>query len=378
METMKKVLIVSSNSHSLLNFRRELVESFLGCNLSVVACAPIDENTKYLIEKFEKLNIKFEPFDIRNNSKNIFFDLFNIINFIKIIKSNKIDCIFSYHMKPVIYGSILASLLGLKHIYSMVTGLGYVFTENKSISISMTRALLKRLLSFSLLLNKKVFFQNKDDFELICTTKKLKNSSVMINGSGVNVDFFRFTDVPKALSFLFVGRLLIHKGINEYIEAAKILKKKYPDLSFKVAGGFHSNPSSISRTKLEKWIQEGIIDYLGDVHEMLPIFQNASVCVLPSYREGCPRSLLEAMAVGRAIITTDAPGCRDTVVENHNGYLVPIKNSTLLSEAMEKFIATPELVKAMGLKSRQLAEEKYDVHKVNKKILEGMGLSKAL
>jgi len=278
-------------------------------------------------------------------------------------------------MKPVIYGSILASLLGLKHIYAMVTGLGYMFTENKGISIPMARILLKRLLSFSLLLNKKVFFQNIDDFDFICTSKKLKNSSVIINGSGVDVDFFKFTDVPKTLSFLFVGRLLAHKGIYEYIEAARILKKKYPDLSFKVAGGIHSNPSSISRSKLDKLIQEGTIEYLGDVHEMLPVFQDSSVCVLPSYREGCPRSLLEAMAVGRAIITTDAPGCRDTVVENHNGYLVPIKNSTQLSEAMEKFIETPTLVKEMGLKSRHLAEEKYDVHKVNKKILEGMGLS---
>lgn len=372
---MKKVLVVSSNSHSLLNFRRELLESFLGCNLSVVACAPIDENTPYLIAKLETLNIKFEPFDIRNNSKNIFFDLINLIRFTKIIKSNKIDCLFSYHMKPVIYGSILASLLGLKHIYSMVTGLGYVFTENKSISISIARVLLKRLLSFSLLLNKKIFFQNKDDFDFICTSKKLKNSSVIINGSGVDVDFFRFTEVPKTLSFLFVGRLLAHKGIYEYIEAAKILKKKYPDLSLKVAGGMHSNPSSISRSMLEKWTQEGIIEYLGDVHEMLPIFQEGSVCVLPSYREGCPRSLLEAMAVGRAIITTDAPGCRDTVVDNHNGYLIPVKNSIQLSEAMEKFIKNPGLAKEMGLNSRRLAEEKYDVRKVNKKILEGMGLS---
>lgn len=371
---MKKVLIVSSNSHSLLNFRLELLESFLGCDLSVVACAPIDGSTQYLIEKFEKLNIKFEPFDIRNSSKNIFYDLFNVIRFIKIIKSNNIDCLFSYHMKPVIYGSILASLLGLKHIYSMVTGLGYVFTENKGISISIARVLLKRLLSFSLLLNKTVFFQNKDDFDFICTGKKLKNSSVIINGSGVDVNFFRFTETPKTLSFLFVGRLLVHKGIYEYIEAARILKKKFPHLSFKVAGGFHANPSSISGSELKKWIQEGIIEYLGEVKEMLPVFQEASVCVLPSYREGCPRALLEAMAVGRAIITTDTPGCRDTVVDNHNGYLIPIKNSTRLAEAMEKFIEMPALVKEMGLKSRHLAEEKYDVHKVNKKILEGMGL----
>jgi glycosyltransferase involved in cell wall biosynthesis len=369
---MKKILIVSSNSHSLLNFRRELLESFLECNLSVVVCTPIDNNTKYLIEAFEKLNIKVVPLEIRNNSKNILYDLFTIFNFIKTIKSNKIDSLFCYHMKPVVYGSIIAYLLGLKHIYSMVTGLGFVFTENKDISI--LRVLLRKLLSLSLSLNKKVFFQNKDDFEFICTSKKLTNSSVMINGSGVDVDFFKFTDVPETLSFLFVGRLLVHKGIYEYVEASRILKKKYPNISFKVAGGFHSNPTSISENELKKWIQEGVIEYLGEVHEMLPVFQETSVCVLPSYREGCPRSLLEAMAVGRAVITTDAPGCRDTVIEGHNGYLVPVKSVIELSEAMEKFIKNPSKAKEMGLKSRRLAEEKFNVHKVNKVILENMGL----
>lgn len=368
------ILMVSSNSHSLLNFRRELLERFLERNFSVVVSAPVDEHTKYLVEIFEKLKIKFVPFEIQNNRKNIFFDLLSIFNLIKIIKSNKIDCIFCYHMKPVIYGSIVARALGLKHIYAMITGLGYVFTENEGFSISMTRSLLEKLLLFSLLLNKKVFFQNKDDFDFICNSERLKNSSVIVNGSGVDVDFFKLTDIPKTLSFLFVGRLLVHKGIYEYVGAARILKKKYPHVSFKIAGGFHSNPTAISEGDLKNWIQEGIIDYLGDVHDMLPIFQASSVCVLPSYREGCPRSLLEAMAVGRAIITTDTPGCRETVIENENGYLVPIKNIKKLSEAMEKCIHSPSLMKEMGLKSRHLAEEKFNVHKVNKVILEGMGL----
>lgn len=367
-----KILMIASDSRSLLNFRRELLERFLDFNLSVVVSSPIDENTGILIETLEKLNIKFIPVKLKNNGKNIFFDFISIINIFNIIKSNKIDCVFSYHMKPVIYGSIVARVLGLKQIYAMVTGLGYVFTETKEISI--TRNLLKRLLSLSLSYNKKVFFQNKDDFYFICKNEKLKNKSLIINGSGVDVDFFKFTDAPQTLSFLFVGRLLVHKGIYEYVEAARILKKKYPHLSFKVAGGFHPNPSSIAESDLKSWIQEGVIDYLGESHDMLPIFQNASVCVLPSYREGCPRALLEAMAVGRAIITTDAPGCRDTVLENENGCLVPVKNVNQLSEAMEKFIHNPSLAKQMGLKSRRLAEDKFNVHKVNKVILENMGL----
>ena len=172
-----------------------------------------------------------------------------------------------------------------------------------------------------------------------------------------------------------MGRLLRHKGIYEYVEAARLLKQHYPHVSFKIAGGFHPNPSAVSKSTLENWIQEGVVEYLGEQQEMLPIFQEASVCVLPSYREGCPRSLLEALSVGRPVITTDAPGCRDTVIDNDNGYLVPVKSVTELVNAMEKFIKNPSSVKDMGIKSRRLAEEKYNVHKVNKQILEDMELS---
>lgn len=369
---MKKILIVSSNSHSLLYFRRELIESFLSRDIAVVLCCPEDKEFHTLHETFKDYNVAIVAIHMRNTSKNIFHDVKILINLISIIRKNKIDGIFLYHMKPIIYGSLAAKIRGIKNIYAMITGLGYVFTENNGQSAMGT--LLKNLLSFSLSFNKKVFFQNRDDLEFLCRNKALKNRAVVINGSGVDVDFFKFTEPPKKTSFLFVGRLLKHKGIYEYLEAARTLKKKYPSLSFKVAGGFHSNPSAISKNELEKWIEEGIIEYLGDVRGMLPVFQEASVCVLPSYREGCPRSLLEAMSVGRAIITTDAPGCRDTVIENENGYLVPVKNIPYLLEMMEKFIEQPSLAKEMGYKSRLFAEEKYSVHKVNKIILESMGL----
>lgn len=369
---MNKILIVSSSAYSLLNFRRELIQSLLEHHLSVIVCSARDEKFSALVETFEQMDVKVVPLKIRNTSKNIFFDFLTMINLMHIIKKNQIDGVLCYHMKPVIYGSLAARLLGLTRIYAMMTGLGYAFTENKA---SLTRAFLKKLLSFSLSLNEKVFFQNKDDFNFLCKSEKQKRSAVIINGSGVDVDFFRFTDLPKTLSFLFVGRLLGHKGIREYVEAAKVLKKKYPSVSFKVAGGFHPNPSSISQEELEDWIQEGVITYLGEVQEILPVLQASSVCVLPSYREGCPRSLLEAMSVGRPLITTDAPGCRETVVENENGYLVPVSNVPHLVKAMERFIKTPSLAKKMGLKSRLLAEEKYNVHKVNEKILKTMGVS---
>lgn len=371
---MHKILVVAGDSRSLLNFRLELLERFVDQGLSVAVCAPVDNNTPQLIETLEKLNIKVIPLRIQNSSKNIVFDLLTFVDLAKIIRSNKIDTVFCYHIKPVIYGSLVAYVMGVKNIYSMITGLGYIFTEDESNTLSWARGILKKLLTFSLSLNKKIFFQNKDDIKFVCKTEALKSRSILINGSGVNIKRFKLTQIPDSLSFVFVGRLLLHKGIHEYVAAAKILKKKYPNVIFKVAGGIHSNPSAISETQLRQWVEEGTIDYLGDVPDILPVLQNSSVCVLPSYREGCPRSLLEAMAVGRAIVTTDAPGCRDTVIEGENGYLVPVKNSAQLAQAMEKLIQNPLLVNEMGQKSRSLAEEKYDVHKVNQVILEGMGL----
>lgn len=369
---MNKLLMISSNSHSILHFRMELIEEFLLRKISIIVCAPQDADFDILKEKLRSKKVTLIPININNTSFKIYNDIHLLSEIYTIIKNNQVNSVFLFHMKPVIYGSLIARLLGLRHVYSMITGLGYVFTEEKHVSL--VKFILKKILYFALSLNAKVFFQNKEDFHLLCDHKPLGNSSVIINGSGVNLNTFQFTPLPETFSFLFVGRLLRHKGIYEYIDAVRILKRKYPYVSFKVAGGFHSNPSSVSLSDLEDWIQEGIIDYLGEVKDMLPVFQGSSVCVLPSYREGCPRSLLEAMSVGRAVITTDAPGCRDTVDKDENGVLVPVKNVSRLVEAMEGIIKDPSLLKEMGLKSRLLAESKFDVHTINEKILANMKL----
>jgi len=168
--------------------------------------------------------------------------------------------------------------------------------------------------------------------------------------------------------------LLKDKGIAEYAEAARIIKAKYPETRFMLLGGFHPYPLAIKEDNLRDWVNEGIIEYLGSAADVRPVIGEADVYVLPSYREGTPRSTLEAMAMGRPVITTDAPGCRETVVEGMNGYLVPVKDVQALTEAMERFIREPELVEKMGKESRRIAEEKYDVHKVNEVINKAMGL----
>ena len=168
--------------------------------------------------------------------------------------------------------------------------------------------------------------------------------------------------------------MLISKGIREYVEAAKIVKSTYAQARFLVVGGLDESPDSIKQEDLENWQDEGIIDYNGWTDDVRPYLETCCVYVLPSYREGTPRSVLEAMAIGRAIITTDAPGCRETVEDKVNGYIVPVRDINALVDAMKSFIEAPELIEKMGMESRKIAEVKYDVHKVNEVINKAMGL----
>ena len=158
------------------------------------------------------------------------------------------------------------------------------------------------------------------------------------------------------------------------MEAARIIKAKYPGVLFRLVGWFDDNPTSIKKEDLDLWMEDGIIDYLGRLEDVRPAITASSVYVLPSYREGTPRTVLEAMSMGRPVITTDAPGCRETVIDGENGFLIPIKDVNALVQAMERFILQPELVVKMGKRSREIAEVKYDVHKVNTVIMQAMGL----
>lgn len=371
---MKTLLVVASNSHSVIHYKREFFESLRAQNVSIVVCTPLDANTPHLIKTFKK-GISLVPLKLDNTKKNLWADIGTLFQLAKIIKQYQIDAVFSYHMKPVVYTSLIARMRGVKNIYSMITGLGYAFTIPDKWQTHVLRAFLMTLLRFSLGFNTRIFFQNTDDLNLICHSSKLRKKAVAVKGEGINLTLFPFSPLPQALSFLFAGRLLTHKGIEEYVKAARILKRKYPHVSFKIAGGFHSNPAVISKKALDGWIKEGIIDYLGDVTDILPVLQDASVCVLPSYREGCPRVLSEAMAVGRALITTDAPGCRDTVIEGRNGYLVPIQDADKLKEAMEDLINNPSRLQTMGEESRSLAQEQFDVRKINQILFHEMGLN---
>lgn len=281
----------------------------------------------------------------------------------------------SYTIKPVIYGSLAARLAGIKNIYSLVTGLGYAFTERNS-KARLINKIVRTLLKIALKYNKTVFFQNPDDKDLF-TDKHLLTSpeqACIVNGSGVDLNYYSRQQLPAQTSFLLISRLIKSKGIIEYVNAAKIVKEKYPHIKFQLAGWIDSNPSAIKQTLLDEWVDSGVIDFLGRLDDVRPALKECSIYVLPSYREGTPRTVLEAMATGRPVITTDTPGCRETVQDGFNGYLVPVKSIEELSQKMLLLIENSELAIKMAENSYTVAQEKYDVHKVNYEIMSKMNL----
>jgi glycosyltransferase involved in cell wall biosynthesis len=369
---MARVLIVAGLGSSLLRFRGDLIKSWLDMGHQVFAAAPGNDI------KFElaQMDVVYHDIPLERTGLNLLSDLRLALTLRRLILMHKPEYLFLYTIKPVIYGSLSAFLCRKVKVFSMITGLGYVFTGNpkqggclKNLVVFLYRLALKR--------NQAVLFQNPDDEHFFIENKIVSTRKVnRVNGSGVNVDYFYYVEpLINPVCFLLIARLLKEKGIMEYVEAARLIRMRYPDTKFRIVGWvFEKNPSAIDESLLKQWSEEGIVELTGETDDVRPYIAEASVYVLPSYREGTPRTVLEAMAMGRPIITTDAPGCRETVIEGVNGYMVPVKDHISLAQVMEQFILEPELIIRMGVESRRLAETKYDVHKVNLTINRIMGL----
>tara|TARA_B100000963_G_C22463002_1_gene596548 strand:+ start:58 stop:933 length:876 start_codon:yes stop_codon:yes gene_type:complete len=288
------------------------------------------------------------------------------------MKKIKPNYFLGYTHKPVIYGNLAAWMAGVNKQFALITGLGYTFQSQ----ILWLNHLLQFLYRISMRRVEKVFFQNPDDetlFQNLGIIKTSDQKSVVVNGSGVDLKKFNIASFPKKIQFLLIARLLGDKGVREYFKAAKAVRKNHPDIKFGLVGWIDNHPDAISKKELDDSIDAGDIFFYGRMDDVKPAISESSVYVLPSYREGTPRTVLEAMAMGRPIITTDAPGCKETVKDGINGYIVKVKSSQALVEAMLCFIEQPELIESMGNSSRKIAEEKYDVDKVNKHMMIEMG-----
>jgi glycosyltransferase involved in cell wall biosynthesis len=307
-------------------------------------------------------------------------DLIDTIRLTQQLRGLKPDLAFSYFIKPVIYGSIAAALAGVRRRYAMIAGLGYVYTSDGS-SPTLTRRAIRvatsalYLLAFKLC--HRVFFQNEDDLqEFVCGGLINAERTRLINGSGVDLDRFRPVEpIDWPPTFLMMARLLREKGISEYAEAARIVRTMHPEARFILLGATDPNPGGLSRRRVEGWVADGVVEWHGHVNDVRPWIASSSVYVHPSYREGKPRSTQEAMAMGRPIITTDAPGCRDTVDDGVNGFLVPVRDSKALARAILRFIEDPSLIPRMGAESRRLAELRFDARVISEMILDNLGIA---
>lgn len=366
----KSIVFISSFPESLINFRLHLIKTFLANGFHVTAIAPHDENT---MAKLKSIGVDYVSIELERNGYNPLKDFIYITRLYLALKKIKPDYIFSYTIKPVIYGNLAAKASGVPHIFSMLTGTGYAFS-NTTLKSKLIGFIAQRLFRFSLRHSEVIFFQNKDNLHEFVAKKLISHTqkTAVINGSGVDINQFHVTALPHALSFLMIARLLGDKGVREYAAAAKQIKELYPEVTCFLVGWIDTNPNAIKQTELDEWIKSGYVIYLGKLSDVREAINNCSVYVLPSYAEGTPRTVLESMAMGRPVITTDVPGCRETVIENQNGFLIPPRDVDALVKSMRYFIDHPEKIMSMGQQSREIAEEKYDVNKVNDSILTAM------
>lgn len=373
-QAKKKIVLVVNLTESILLFRLSLLVDLRknGCDVEVFS--PTYDVA--VVNELKKYDIEFSQIKMSRTGINPFNEFIALIDFYRLFRKKKPDMVLNYTLKPIIYSSLSAYLAKVPCIASMLTGFGSIFlgTELKT---KLIRLLVKPLFRMALKCNNKIFALNPDIIKIFTQLGVLDiNKTVLINGEGLDIDYYRVELLPQSSEpiFLIITRLIRDKGIYEYVEAAKIIKKKYPKARFLIVGYLDTNPTALTKKELDKLLADGVVEYLGKLEDVRAVIAQSSVYVLPSYGEGMPRSILEAMAMGRPIITTDVPGCRETVVDGRNGFLVPVKNVEKLSEAMEKFILNPDIISKMGRESRRMAEEKYDVRKVNQVILKTIGI----
>lgn len=360
-----RILFLSNDIAYLYNFRGPLIRAFRDKGYEVLAVAP---PTNPVIEaNLRALRVDFEGWNLRKTGRNPVEELRSILNLVSIFRRFRPDIFFGYTIKPVIYGTLISYALGVQRRVVMITGLGYAFLPGEGITKTLIRQIVFIGYRLALKRSSLVIFQNQDDIDLFRQLCLLSSRIPVtkVNGSGVDIHYFAATPLPPGPPrFLLVARLLRDKGIYEFIEAARVVKRKLPKAQFVLVGKADSNPAAVPSADLETWTAEGIVEYRGYLDDPYPEFCAAHVFVLPSYREGTPRTCLEAMSSGRAIITTDVPGCRETVLEGENGLLVPARDAAALADAMWRLAENLELAGVMGGRGRRIAEERFDLRKV--------------
>jgi glycosyltransferase involved in cell wall biosynthesis len=368
LKTRPKIIVVANTTWNIYNFRLPLLQSLEKRGYQIVVIAPLDEHIIYLNDLQNGSHLPVHS--LNRKGMNPFKDFFFFLELSRLYRREKPDLIIHYTIKPNIYGSFAAFLQRIPSI-CVVTGLGYSFIHNGWVK-KVTDALYR----LSFLSAQKVLFENQDDRALFIENRLSQAvQSVATKGCGVDTNYFKpqkrtRTDDRKV--FIFIGRLLYDKGITEFVAAARWVRQQDPNADFWVLGELDDdNLAAVSEELLTDWIETGVIKYYGNVADVRPYLADADVVVLPSYREGMPRAILEGLSMGKAVITTDAAGCRETVEEGKNGFLVPVGRVSELANYMHHFCKMPAAeIAEMGAISRQKAVQEFDQAIINQTIVQ--------
>ncbi len=373
-----RILVVGGYAPSLIAFRGHLLARMVELGHTVVAAAT--DGTDRIRSQLGAIGVEYHELPLHRTGMNPIADARFFLELRRLIRKTSPDLFLGYTVKPVIYGCLAAQLARVPRSYAMITGLGYALLSQETTPRRALRALVSRMYRVALGGSSAVILQNPDDLDYFRTNRIIDHDkpAFVTHGSGVDLDHFRpAPPIEDSLVFLLIGQLHEDKGVVQFVEAARLIRESHPHVRFQLLGSLDRKPATISRDQLAAWLRSGVVEYLGRVDDVRPVLAQASVFVLPSYREGTSRAALEALAMGRPIIATDVPGNREVVVDGENGFLVPVRDASGLRAAMNHFIDDPTLVAPMGRRSRRLAEEKYDVHFVNEDILRVLGLESA-
>ena len=351
---MTTVFVSANSSWNIVHFRVGLLREFANAGYRIVVAAPPDEHS----DEIRELGFDFHPLPMSRSGMNPVADAMLLVRYRRLMREIRPHAFLGYTIKPNLYGSLAAAGIGAITI-NTITGLGTSFLRS-----SLLRVLAMRLYKAGLRRSHRVFFQNHDDLHLFLSEQIVTpEQAALVPGSGIDLNRFQVAPEPPAgpLVFLFIGRLLRDKGIREFVDAARLVRRDLPDAIFRIVGAFDpDNRTSVTEPELNRWIDGGAIEYQGSIDDVRGQVAASAAVVLPSYREGLPRTLLEGAAMGRPLVATDVPGCREIVEEGVTGALCRPRDASSLAQAMLRIARlTPELRHRLGLAARRRVEEQF-------------------
>jgi glycosyltransferase involved in cell wall biosynthesis len=373
-----RIVVIGGWAPSLIKFRGPLLAAMVERGHEVIALAPdggLDGGD--LGSELARIGVRYQPIELERTGIDPRSDVRAIAALVARLRELVPDVVLGYTIKPVIYGSIAARIAGVPRRAAMITGMGSALTNVRTARQRVVAAIARTLYRIGLAQCQVVILQNTDDRDELARFGALPRRAqvAIVRGSGIDLAHYAPSPLPPGPPvFVFLGRLLRDKGIHEYVAAARLVQQRHPAAKFRIAGWLDPNPESLSQRELDAIIADGTVEYLGAPDDIRPHLAAAHVLVLPSYREGTPRSVLEAMSMNRAVITTTAPGCRETVIDGESGLLVPVRDARLLAAAMLRLIASPALLERLATAGRARAVELYDARKVAAAVLAAMEL----